>query len=196
MSSILVDGVSVVRNYTGITETDLISDSSIESFIDSAERELIRTSCQDFQVHSTSEVFYGNDTDIYIVENYPLLSITTLKYNTSLFDDYTYYFDRSGLITLKGRLRFNSGTKYTVDYSYGSEDLKPVAADQIRDMAAIQILLNVGSKESKGADGESFAAHSVSYPKGLPWGTFIDKIKTAIDERVRLLASRLISFTR
>ena len=206
MSEILQDGISVVRAYTGITSTTLIPDSQISNFIASAERELIQTTGKDFQVHFTSEDFYGNNKNIYIVQNYPLLTVTSLKSNDTTFDPETYYYDRSGLITLKSSgtfaagLRytrvFAEGVKYSVDYYYGSDYLKPVAADQIRDVAAIQVLLKVGADESKGADGETFAAHSVSYPGGIPYGTFIDKLKEAISERLKLLGSKLLSFTR
>jgi hypothetical protein len=123
---IVVSYVSIaeVRGYTGLTSSQ-ISDLLLQDFIDAAE-EYVDSYCgTTFKTATSEDVIDGDDSLLIILDNQPIISITTLKYSLDEGSNYTtlssdFYMVKDWCIKLKSRCPISGyGVYWKVNYTYG-----------------------------------------------------------------------------
>lgn len=123
---IIVSYVSIaeIRSYTGLTSSQ-VSDALVEDFISAAE-EYIDSYCgTTFTSTSAEDLIDGDDSSIIIVDNQPIISVSSLSYSLNEGSSYStlssdFYFTKDWCIKLKQKSPVSGfGILWKVNYTYG-----------------------------------------------------------------------------
>ena len=186
----LLDGVSQVRHFSGISDTTVISDEDIVFYIESEESKIfLDCGIKFYSVIVQNELYDGDDTSALVLKNYPVISVEELVVDGTTIGPSDYYFYKDkGMIRLKnGEFESieglgNSYQNVSVSYTYGCPDFEDTSMFKVAQLLVVytasrDVLYAAGcqsTSEQSGIRTEKLAEYSISYDVN---GTYINRLK-------------------
>lgn len=145
--------VAEIRSYTGLTSSQ-VSDALVEDFISAAE-EYIDSYCgTTFTSTSAEDLIDGDDSSIIIVNNQPIISVSSLEYSLNEGDSYStlssdFYFTKEWCVKLKQKSPVSGfGILWKVTYNYGHAAVPDAVKNATLSLAGMYSLGYVFDKSS------------------------------------------------
>jgi len=193
----LLDGVTEVRNFTGATDTALISDDDIMFYIENAESEIFTKTGIEFFEQTITEKYDGDGTNTLILKKYPVISINYLKIDKEEIssENYLCYKDKS-MIYLKTGYFPEGRQNVEVSYTYGVPQVEdPIQFKMARKLclylASRDVLMSIGSRETGGITKEKLADYSIEYERGGMHSNRIKQLDKNIEDCYRALGIKV-----
>jgi hypothetical protein len=206
MSYYLLDGITEVRNFTGITDNSMVSDDQIEFYIENNESLIFTKVGFPFVDTEITEYYDGDDTKTLKLRRYPVRSVSSIKIYSANDDIWTevisscyIVYAEKGVIFYKDSIfpyepihKQNIEVKYTYGMPIIQDTYKfKVARSICLYSTAIDVLQEAGNKISEGLGKEKLGEYTLDFGTGGPYGRTIQSLQEKIKECYDALGSKI-----
>jgi len=182
----LVD-VSEIRRDTGIEDTNLITDTQIQEFIEQEEAKLRSEIGTLFESGDVEEYLDGDDTNSIVLRYSPINNIYALRINDTEIspDSYIFYPEEAKVVLKSGSFTAGNRNIY-VFYNFDNSYKQKIAKQIVHDLTCIDVFLFVGAKVSEGVESEKLDNYTLKFD-GKPYNQTIEELK----ERVKINLAKI-----
>jgi len=184
--------VDRIRQETGITDTDLLTDSLIQDFIDEetyrAQVEFkLNLSSTPADTYYVEEVLDGNNKPYLFLRNLNISGIESVTVDDTEIPlkDIKIYDTIGAIYYSEG---FNAGVQNVVVKYYYRDAKYALITAIIRDRVCIRCFTAYGAVVSEGATEEKFGSYTIKF-KNKPYDQIIQEYKSRIEKHLNLLRS-------